>query len=126
MKISEYNKIINMKSSRPKYGNVRSVYNGDVFDSKKEARYARDLDLKKHIVDPHERVVKYESQVKYKFVHNNVLICVYKLDFLVTYADGRIEYVDVKSVATKKDKVYRIKKKMLKAFYDIDITEVVY
>lgn len=115
-----------IKTSKSKYGNVRTAYNGTAFDSKKEARYASDLDLKKNARDPRDRVVSYETQAKFPFKHNDVLICVYKLDFLVTYADGHKEYIDVKSVATKKDKVYRIKKKMMKAFFDIDVTEVIH
>lgn len=126
MKIAEYNKTFKLKNTKSKFGNIRTNYNGTTFDSKKEAMYSRDLDLRKSATNPRERVVSYETQVKYKFVHNDLLICVYKLDFLVTYADGHIEYIDVKSVATRKDKVFRIKKKMMKAFFDIDVTEAIY
>lgn len=126
MSIKEFNTLGKISlNKRSKFGNVRTAYNGSNFDSKKEAMYARTLDLAMHAVDPHDRVVSYETQVKYNFITNNVLICAYKLDFLVHYADGHIEYIDVKSTGTRKDKVYRIKNKMMKAYYGIDIKEVV-
>ena len=123
MKISEYNKIINLKPKTNKYNNVRSSYGGVVFHSKKEAVYARNLDLLKSAKDPAQRVVIYETQVKYPFIHDGMLICRYELDFKVTYGDGRVEHIDVKSPATRKNSTYRIKKKMMKAFYNIEVLE---
>jgi len=53
------------------------------------------------------------------------LICSYKADF--KYFDcekGDWVVEDVKSVITAKLPVYRIKKKMMNIFYDIDVKEV--
>lgn len=52
---------------------------------------------------------------------NGKKICKYIADFRVTYADGRIEVVDVKGVRTG---VYRLKKKLVEAQYGIIIIEV--
>jgi hypothetical protein len=63
-------------------------------------------------------------QVKYDLVVNGVKIGFYKADF-VTYKHGKIlEVIDVKSEMTKKLPVYRLKKKLLKAIYNIDIVEI--
>lgn len=45
----------------------------------------------------------------------------YLLDFMVFYADGNIEYVDVKGVVTA---IYKLKKKQVEALYPIKIKEI--
>lgn len=45
----------------------------------------------------------------------------YLLDFMVFYADGNIEYVDVKGVITA---IYKLKKKQVEALYPIKIKEI--
>ena len=103
-----------------KYRNVKKFYNGRWYDSTKEADYARDLDFRVLGRD----IASWEPQIEYKFIHNDKLICAYNLDFKITHTDGTIEYIDVKSEATRKNPVYRIKNKMMKIFYNITITEV--
>jgi len=122
MSISAYNGIIKAKGpKRSKYGNKITEYNGTKFDSAKEAKYARELDLLRKAQEASQRVVDWQGQVRYPLAINDAHICTYVLDFLVQYADGRQEHVDVKGVKTS---VYQIKKKMMKAVYDIDIIEV--
>lgn len=104
-----------------KYGNVLTEYGGYTYMSKKEANYARELDTLKKAKASADRVVSYERQVPYKIEINGVRICKYILDFLVTYADGHIEYVDVKGVRTT---VYALKCKMMLAVHGIAIKEV--
>lgn len=106
--------------TKSKYRNKITLYNGIKFHSTKEANYCRQLDLLKTANNENERVLKYEMQVPFVFSVAGVLICTYKLDFKVYYKD-RVEYVDVKGMRTD---VYQIKKKMMKAFYNIDIKEV--
>lgn len=48
----------------------------------------------------------------------------YIADFVYKDLKGQVHVVDVKSEATKKDKVYRIKKKMLAYKFGIEIEEV--
>lgn len=104
-----------------KYGNKITEYDGRKYHSKKEAGYARELDmLSKARVDA-QRVVSWLPQVKYRLEVNGVKIADYILDFKVEYADGRVEYVDVKGVRTGE---YVMKKKLMKALFNIDIIEV--
>lgn len=110
-----------IQDRKSKYGNIKTEYNGVVFMSKKEARYAEQLDFLKKASKDHERVVSYEMQVPYKVVVNGKHICKYLADFKVLYADGHVEIVDVKGVRTN---VYSIKKKLVEALHDIEIIEV--
>lgn len=108
-------------AGKSKYRNKKTLYNGITFDSTKEAKYCQSLDLLKSAKVTSDRVLRYERQIPYVFSVSGTLICTYKLDFKIYYADGRVEYVDVKGFKTD---VYIIKKKMMKAFYNIEIKEV--
>lgn len=110
-----------MASSKSKYKNKITLYGGIKFHSTKEANYCKTLDLLKTAKLDSDRVLKYERQLPFIFSVAGTIICTYKLDFKVYYADGRVEYVDVKGFKTD---VYQIKKKMVKAFYNIEIKEV--
>lgn len=107
--------------NKPKYGNKITEYNGKKYHSKKEAGYAAELDMLGNARNDAQRVVKYDTQVKYHLEVNNVLIGAYILDFKVEYADGHVEYVDVKGFLTEE---YKIKKKLMKALFNIEIKEV--
>ena len=48
----------------------------------------------------------------------------YRADFVVLRNDGRYDVVDAKSDATRKDKVYRLKKRQMKEVLGIEIVEV--
>lgn len=96
------------------------TYKGVVYDSAHEMYYAQQLDmlLKKGVV------VKWDRQVRFDVVINLHKICFYKLDFLVNYADGTVEYIDCKSTPKLVDATYKLKKKLIKAIYGFDIKEV--
>lgn len=111
------------KTKQSKFGNKKTEYKGDMYDSKAEARYASELDTLKNARFEAERVVTYERQVRYPFEVNGVKIATYVLDFKVTYADGRVEHVDVKGMRTD---VYKMKKKLMLACYGIEIIEKSY
>ena len=103
-----------------KYKNIKTVINGITFDSKKEAGYYGILRLKEKA----RLIQRFEMQVRYDLVVNNIKIGFYKADF-VTYKHGKVfEVIDVKSEMTKKLPVYRLKKKLMKAIYGIDIVEI--
>lgn len=108
-------------TQRNKFGNKKTFYNGRTYHSKKEAEYAMQLDMLLNARVDAERVVSWVPQVTYHLVVNGVKIADYRLDFKVEYADGRIEYVDVKGYLTDE---YKIKKKLMKALFNIDIIEV--
>lgn len=108
-----------------KYRNKKT--NG--YDSKREAQFAEKLELLKHAAHPSERVVKIEKQVKFELIpaqrgaDGKVVerACAYIADFRVTFADGRVEVIDVKGMKTE---VYKIKKKLMLQVHGIQIKEV--
>ncbi|MDA3780074.1 MAG: DUF1064 domain-containing protein [Bacteroidales bacterium] len=105
-----------------KFNAKKKEYNGQIFDSTKEANYCKQLDLLKS-ASGNNKVLSYETQVRYDIDVNDVHIGFYKLDFKVKYPN-RIEYVDVKGC--KKGSAYqlfRIRKKLVEAIYNIKITE---
>jgi len=103
-----------------KYKSIKTIVNGISFDSKKEAGYYGILRLKEKA----RLIQRFEMQVRYDLVVNGVNIGFYKADF-VTYKNGKpLEVIDVKSEMTKKLPIYRLKKKLLKAIYGIDIVEI--
>ncbi len=108
------------KTKRNKFGNKKTDYKGEKYDSKAEAKYAAELDMLRNARFEAQRVVLWERQVRYPFVVNGVKIAVYVLDFKVTYADGHIEHVDVKGMRTD---VYKMKKKLMLACHGIEIIE---
>ena len=103
-----------------KYKNIKTVIDEITFDSKKEATYYGMLKLKEKA----KLIDRFEMQVRYDLIVNKIKICFYKADF-VTYKEGKVlEVIDVKSEMTKKLPVYRLKKKLMKAMYNIDIIEI--
>lgn len=107
--------------SRSKYGNVVTEYLGYTFHSKKEADYARTLDQMKRARKAEERVKEWFPQISLDIIVEGKKICKYIADFMVEYADGHIEYIDVKGFRTD---VYKIKKKLVEAIYGIKIIEI--
>jgi len=104
-----------------KYGNKKVVLYGIEFDSIKEGdRYLQLRLLLKAAV-----IKDLELQPKYRFVVHGKEICSYKADFKYFDCEKK-EWVveDVKSPITAKLPLYRIKKKMMKIFYDVDVKEV--
>lgn len=104
-----------------KYGARKTEYNGVIYDSKREAEYARDLDLMKGagIISDYERQPVFLLQKR--FMHNRKIIrpIRYIADFKVTYPDGRVEVIDVKGFKTPE---FKIKQKMFYFNYpDLDL-----
>lgn len=114
------------RSRKNKYGNQKVELDGHKFDSKKEARRfaelklmekageIKDLELQKpYIIQPSFFDRQGERQTAIKYV----------ADFVYQDKDGNTIIEDVKSPATRKDRVYRLKKKMM-AYMGLEITEV--
>ena len=104
------------RPKRNKYGNRRVEVDGIKFDSQKEARYYEELMLRYRAGD-------------LKLVLLQVPFILpgpvkYYADFLTIDNDGRFEVIDVKSEATRKNRVYINKKKQMKAVWGIEIQEV--
>lgn len=108
-----------------KYHAQKTQYNGFMYDSKKEATFARVLDSMRKSVNKSDRVLTWGRQIPYEFMLQDKLIFTYYLDFLVIYSDGRKEYIDVKGY--KKGcayQMFRLKKKIIETEYGITIKEV--
>lgn len=102
---------------RNKYGNIKTVVDGIRFDSKKEAkRYGqlKILEIAKEIkgLDVHP---KYQLKVK------DEIICFYEADF--SYRDLKTKKFIIEDCKGVKTAVYRLKKKLMKAIYGIEILE---
>lgn len=103
-----------------KYRNQKVIVDGIKFDSTKESRRYLELNWLKKA----GKITDFDLQPVFEFKFNGVLVCKYKADFRVYYPDGTVIIEDVKSEITKKDPVYRIKNKLMKAVYNIEITEI--
>ncbi len=100
---------------RGKFNNRISIYDGHKFMSNKELERYKVLKL----LEKSKEIKNLELQVKYVFEQNKVKICSYIADF--RYIKNGVKIVeDVKGYKTA---MYRLKKKMMKAFYGIDIFE---
>ena len=125
--MSDYTTHLFKNAKRPKkgkYGNYSATYNGSVFDSRKEALYAAELDLLKKARLQRDRVVKVERQVNVDLIVNGKKVCRIIPDFRVTFADGRVEWHEIKSHGTMTP-VYRVKKKLFEALFPKEIYRVI-
>lgn len=110
-----------------KYGNTKSVSpTGEKYDSSKELKQHRALDLARTAVDPAQRVVEIRRQVPYLLLEKQEgeRAIQYFADFVVRYADGRVEVQDTKSPPTRAISTYIMKRKMLLRFHGIRIVEI--
>lgn len=98
----------------------RTPLDGHVFDSRREADEYAKLRLRELAGE----ISDLELQPRFDLVVNGVKVCFYKADF--RYREGgAVRVIDVKSAWTKKDKVYRLKRKLMAAcFPEIDVVEV--
>lgn len=111
---AEYQELNFEIPKRMKYRNKITELDGIKFHSKKEADYYLKLKLLLKSGD----VLSFERQVKYPFVLNGVKIGSYISDFDVVWKDSGLKVTDVKGVLTP---MFKLKSKMMKAFYNIDI-----
>jgi len=109
-------KVEDAPAKRRKYGNTPTLVDGIRFDSKKESeRYIQLRQLESAGV-----VSDVRCQVPFEFNHGRVKIGTYKADF--TYLeDGALVVEDVKSVATRDLGVFRLKKRLMLAFFGIEV-----
>ena len=101
---------------RSKYGNVKTTVDGIRFDSKHEAERYAQLKL---LLEARE-ISGFVLQWDFKLPGG----LVYRADFVVLYPDGHYEVEDAKSPATQKDKVYRLKKRLMRETHNVVIREV--
>lgn len=130
MRVSKeiYSKLLNnsIDYKQSKYKNKKVEYNGIKFDSQKERNYYIKLKLleDKGKIKDLKLQVKFELQPKFQFGNKNIQAISYIADFTYLDEENKLHIVDVKSEATKKDKVYRLKKKLFQYKYALNIEEV--
>ena len=105
----------------PRVSKARRTVNGIVFDSKKEADRWQALRFKEIA----GTISRLQRQPKFDLNVNGVLIGAYIADFEYLTATGELVIEDVKSAHTRKDPVYRLKAKLVKAIYGITVKEYV-
>lgn len=116
----EYNALIAAKTKERKYHNVPIEVDGKQFDSTAEGKRFWELS---RLQDAGE-ISELETQPVFPLLVNGVRVAQYRADFRYRNVAGAIVIEDVKGGDATKTAVYRLKKKMLKAQYGIDITEV--
>ena len=89
---------------------VKTAYNGVLYDSKSEARYAAHLDI---LLDE-GRIAKWERQVRVRLEIGGTLICAIVVDFLVWDLKNLPTYVEIKGFETP---VWRLKRKLFEALH---------
>jgi hypothetical protein len=108
-------------SKRPsnKYHNQKTDFEGITFDSQKEARRYQEL----LALMEAGQIRQLERQPRYDLIVNGCKLGAYFADFRYELVEtGAIVTEDVKSPATRTP-LYRLKKKLVKALYDVDIVE---
>ena len=109
-----------------KYKNKKVVVDNILFDSKKEANYYTKLKILRDagkILDL-ELQKRFVLQQGFKLQGKTYRAITYIADFVYKDSKGQVHVVDVKREDKKKDKVYRLKKKMLAYKFGIEIEEV--
>lgn len=109
-----------LPKARPsKFRNRVAVVDGVRFDSAKEARRLSELAL----LERAGEITELRRQVTYALDVNGHSICRYIADAVYRDRTGSLVVEDVKSPATRKLPVYRIKAKLMKAIHGIEIVE---
>lgn len=104
------------QAKRSKYGNQKTESGGKRFDSKHEAKVYEQLRLRCLAGE----FIALGCQVAF-YLPGGIK---YIADFVAMRPDGTSVVFDAKSEATRKDKVYRLKRRLMKACHNIDIQEV--
>ena len=118
----DYNTLRSADSTRqPKYRNVKTKVDGITFDSKAEA--ARYGELK--LMEVAGEIANLELQRRFRIEVNGVNVCTYVADFCYHRVTASVCWPfvveDVKGVRTP---AYRLKKKLMRAVYGIEVEEI--
>lgn len=108
-----------------KYGNKKTELDGITFDSRKEARRYAELKLLEMAGEISDLELQKPFILQPGFVHEGKKIQPIKYIADFCYKDhGETVVEDVKSPATRKDKVYQLKKKMMLYVNKTEIKEI--
>jgi hypothetical protein len=105
---------------KSKFGNKKAEFNGRVYDSKREAKCAANL----QILARAGKITELREQVSFTLVEGKgkVRPILYVADFVYRDQDGQQHVVDAKGFA--KNRAYRMKKKMMLLLLGLEIEEV--
>lgn len=108
----------------PKYGNKKSVVDGEKYDSNKERDRHQVLKLLERIGDISQltRQVEFIISPECILYGKKSAARLYRCDFTY-YKNGIYIVEDVKSIITKKNPVYILKRHMMKVVHNIEILE---
>jgi hypothetical protein len=99
------------KTYKPHYYQTpKQEHNGYLYDSKFEAKYGQELELRLKAGD----IKGFERQKNIDLIVNGYVVCQYRVDFVVFHNDETIEYVELKGYATD---VFKLKWKLFDALY---------
>lgn len=108
-----------------KFGAKKTIIGDLKFDSRKEADFYCRLELQKKAKNEADRVVKIILQPVFNIAIKNRQIAKYIADFRVKYADGKEKIYDVKGLKQGSAyQLFKLKKKIVEALYNIEIIEV--
>lgn len=103
---------------KSKYRNVATTTDGIRYHSKKEAKYAQDLEFRKKA----GLIKSWERQVRIELYAYGKHICNYYMDFVIYHNDGTVEYVEIKGYETD---VWKIKWKLFEAMINAQEPEAI-
>jgi hypothetical protein len=106
-----------------KYHNKKITVNGLVFDSKKEAARYAELVVKQESGE----IKNLETQVRFELIpkQGKERACFYVADFVYEDKDGHKIVEDVKGSKQMITDVFKIKKKLMKKVYNIDVKIII-
>jgi len=112
----QYHEAIAKPKRGNKYKSVRTLFDGQWFDSKREAEVYGELKL----LERAGRISGFERQRKFNLIVNGEIIGSYRADFAFIDhdKDSRFRVVDVKGVITRD---FRRVQKIIKAIYGINV-----
>lgn len=111
-------RIVAYSAIKSKYGNRKVEVDGRKYDSQREADRAQELIM----MEKTGAIRDLQFQVPFPIVIGEVKICKYIADFTYQF-QGKLWIEDCKAPFLRKNPVYRLKKKMVKAVTGIDIFE---
>lgn len=112
----EYRAAVAKPKRGNKFGAKKTMFEGILFDSKREAEVYRDLKL----LERAGRISGFERQRKFELIVNGEIIGTAKIDFAFVDhdQDGRLRVIDVKGCVTRE---FRRTQKIIKAAYNIEV-----
>jgi hypothetical protein len=117
MTLDEYRELMARSGGKSKMGNVRTEVDGFVFASGLEATRYGELKL----LEQAGEVRELQLQFPFRLDVNGIHVCTYVADFVYVDAQGKQVVEDTKGMKTA---VYRLKKKLMKAVFGIEIVEI--